>query len=99
MAQRIQRSREQGSEISEPQAGAGKRDSFYVNRSCAGIGQVSGVSAQRALARAASRSQVPRIALLVCLGALFLAGCGPAWTPVEKRSGAAAPRELTADGR
>jgi lipoprotein NlpD len=37
--------------------------------------------------------------LLVCLGTLLLGGCGPAWTPVEKRPGAAAPRELTAEGR
>jgi lipoprotein NlpD len=39
------------------------------------------------------------MALVVSLGALPLGGCGPAWTPVEKRPGAAEPRELTADGR
>jgi lipoprotein NlpD len=39
------------------------------------------------------------VALLICLGALLLGGCGPAWTPVEKRPGAAEPRALTADGR
>lgn len=68
-------------------------------RSGAGDPSVSGSRGRGYVALATQRWLPPRIALLVCLGALLLSGCGPAWTPVEKRPGAATPGALTADGR
>jgi lipoprotein NlpD len=69
------------------------------DRHRAGTGDPRPLAARWAGPFAAPRSLLLCLALLVCLGALLLGGCGPAWTPVEKRPGAAEPRDLTADGR
>jgi len=42
---------------------------------------------------------VNRRALLLCLAALLLHGCGPAWSPVEQRPVATSTYELTPDGQ
>jgi lipoprotein NlpD len=44
------------------------------------------------------RTRVPRVIFLLCLFACGLPGCGPSWSPVEKRSGADGSYQLTADG-
>ncbi len=42
---------------------------------------------------------VNRRALLLCLAAWALHGCGPAWSPVDTRPAGSSAYELTADGR
>lgn len=44
------------------------------------------------------RLEVFRTVLLSCLAAWLLHGCGPAWSPAEKRSGTNGSYQLTADG-